>query len=102
MKNEQEYAPGQRKEARLRAYTEASANLPVSPITQVEPSDNENKLVKAINEAVSTFQSLRIENILHEAGCKPPCKCDCRAIVSVFRRYRRKPERHVVRLPRSE
>jgi len=71
-------------------------DLPQEASAVVKPkvNDNEERLRRQIEKA---GPHLRIEQVLHAPGCKAPCSCDVRAVVTLIRRYQR-PERHVVRL----
>lgn len=74
-----------------RILAETKVDLPRMP-TLPKPTANDEKLVAEI-EAQRPW--LRLEYLLHETGCKAPCKCRVRAQVTVYGRYR-KPERRIV------
>ena len=81
-------------EARLTSY--ASNDAP--SLASVPKQDAESRLREKIAGAGS---NLKLDFFLHELHCPAGqgCCCDLRAVVILYRRYR-KPSRHIVRLSR--
>lgn len=91
-KKKTEDIPVNPRHARLTAYATPTPEIPVQPIRAKPAQDNESKL-RAQIEAQAPW--LRLEYVLHEPRCTPPCRCRVRARVTRFAKYGRST-RHLV------